>query len=251
MKNLSRWASQHGSTAIALLILCEVGNAVNGLLLGVNLLENWPAGCLLFLMVGFVAVAFFIQTQSARINKQSYWVNRKWLFGAFMTNFLLFILLGGFWATSIQKPTFSQTAWGSRRIEVRSDTIVPQQTLKPTNPAYYEAQSAVQEQPIRNQTGKRIGFVLLFLLGIVLSGYAVGLACSLACAGNGVVAFMVGLIGGGIFVSSFFLLSRAFDKIIKPWKLTSRPERKRVYLRALLLLLSFWIVSTLLGQLVN
>ncbi len=251
MKNLSRWASQHGPTAIALLILCEVSNAVNGLLLGMNLLENWPAGCLLLLILGFVTGAFFMQTQSARINRQPYWVSRRWLFGAFMTNFLLFILLGGFWATSIQKPTFNQTAWGSRRIEVRSDTIVPQPNLKSTNPAYYEAQSAVQEQPVRNQAGKRVGFVLLFLLGVVLSGYAVGLACSLACAGNGALAFLVALIGGSLFVSSFFLLSRAFDKIIKPWKLTNRSERKRVYLRALLLLLGFWVVSILLGQLAN
>ncbi|MFD2933123.1 hypothetical protein [Spirosoma flavum] len=251
MKNLSRWASQHGRTAIALLILCEVCNAINGLLLGMNLLENWPAGCLLLLILGFAVGAFFIQTQSARVANQSYWVGRKWLFGAFIINFFLFILLGGFWATSIQKPTFSQTAWGSRKIEVQSDTITPPSTLKSPNPAYYEDRSAVQEQPIRNQAGKRIGFVLLFLLGIVLSGYAVGLACSLACAGNGLLAFMVGLLGSGIFVSSFFLLSRAFDKIIKPWKLMNRPERKRVYLRALLLLLGFWIVSTLLGRLAN
>lgn len=251
MKKLSRWASQHSRIAIALLILCEVSNAVNGLLLGMSLLESWSAGCLLLLITGFVAGAFFMQSQAARIARQSYRDSRRWLFGAFMTNFLLFILLGGFWATNIPKPTFSQAAWGSRRIDVRSDTIVPQPNLNATNPAYYEPQSAIQEQPIRNQTGKRIGFVLLFLVGILLSGYAVGLACSLACAGNGLLAFMVGLLGSGIFVGSFFLLSRAFDKVIKPWPLMNRPERKRVYLRALLLLLGFWIVTTLLGRLAS
>lgn len=249
MKNLSRWASQHSRTAIALLIVCEVSNAANGLLLGMNLLENWPVGRLLLLIIGLVAGAFFMQTQSARVANRPFWVGRRWLWGAFMINFLLFILLGGIWVTSIQQPTSGQAAWGNRQLEVRSDTIVP--TQKSTNTAYYEERSAVYEQPIKDQTGKRIGFVLLFLLGIVLSGYAVGLACSLACAGNGALAFIVGLLGGGIFLSSFFLLSRAFDKVIKPWKLMNRPERKRVYLRSLLLLLGFWIVSTLLGRLAN
>lgn len=251
MKNLSRWASQHARTAIFLLILCETGNAANGVLLGMNLLENWQAGYIVILMLGFVAVALAIQTQSARLASQSYWVVRRWLFGAFITNYILFTLLGGFWATNVHQPTFSQTAWSSRQVAVRSDTIAPKPNLKSTNPAYYEAHAAVQEQPINDQTGKRIGFVLLFLLGILLSAYAVGLACSLACSGYSALAFLVGLIGGGIYLSSFFLLSRAFDKIIKPWKVMTRPERKRVYLRSLLLLLGFWVVSALLGRIVR
>ncbi|WP_097125972.1 hypothetical protein [Spirosoma fluviale] len=249
MKNLSRWASQHSRAAIALLILCEVSNAANGLLLGMNLLESWSAGYLILLILVLAAGALFIQTQSARIARQSYWVSRRWLFGAFMTNYLLFTLLGGFWATNLQQPTFSQTAWGNRRIEVRSDTLVPSPNLKATNPAFYEAPISVQEQPIKDQTGKRIGFILLFLLGILLSSYAVALACTLACASNGALAFLAGLLGGGIFLGSFLLLSRAFDKVIKPWRLMTRRERGRVYLRSLLLLLGFWVVSALLGGL--
>lgn len=252
MKSLSRWASLHGRTAIALLILCETGNAANGLLLGMNLLENWSAGYIVLLILGFIAGAIFIQTQSARLANRSYWVVRRWLFGAFMTNYILFILLGGFWATNVQQATFrfSQTAWGSRQITVQADTIAPPQNLKSTNPAYYEIPTAtVQAQPIKDQTGKRIGFILLFLLGIFLSASAIVLACRLACAGYGTFAFLVALLGGGIYLSSFFMLSRAFDKIIKPWKLMTRSERRRVYWRSLLLLLGFWLVSALLGNL--
>lgn len=249
MKHLSRWASQHSRIAIALLILCETSNAANGLLLGMNLLESWPAGYLLLLISGLLAGALFVQTQSARITNKPYWVGRRWLFGAFIINYLLFISLGGFWATNTQQPTFSQPAWGNRQIAVRPDTLVPSPNLKATNPAFYEAPVPVQEQPVKDQTGKRIGFVLLFLLGILLSSYAVALACSLACAGNGALAFLAGLLGGGIFLGSFVLLSRAFDKVIKPWKLMTRRERGRVYLRSLLLLLGFWVVSALLGGL--
>ncbi|GAB2545422.1 hypothetical protein [Spirosoma aerophilum] len=251
MKNISRWASQHARTAIALLILCETANAANGLLLGMNLLENWSAGYIVLLMLFFLGGALFIQTQSARLANKSYWVIRRWLFGAFMTNCILFTLLGGTWAANVEKSTFTQTALGSRQLVVRSDTIAPSPNLKSTNPAYYETPVSAKEQPVKDQSGKRLGFVLLFLLGIVLTVYAAGLACSLACAGNGTLAFLVGLMGSGIFYGSFVLLSRAFDKIIKPWKLMTRPERKRVYLRSLLLLLGFWVLSALLGGLVR
>ena len=251
MKKLSRWASRHVRAAIGLLILCEVANAGNGLLLGMNLLDNWQPGHLVLLSIGLVAVAILIQTQPAYRVNQPYWNTRRWLFGAFFTNFLLFMLLGGFWATSVHTPTAGQTAWGIRRVDVQVDTIIPSTSRSSTNPAYYEERTVVADSQPPNQPGKRIGFVLLFLLGIVLSGYAVGLACNLACAGNGTAAFLVVLLGTGVFAGGFFFLSRAFDKVVKPWKQTNRPERKRVYIRALLLLLGFWAITLLIGSLTN
>ena len=248
MKNLSRWANRHGRKAIVLLALCEVGNALNGLLLGMNLLENVSAGGLLLLILALLAGAFFLQTQSARVDSMRYWVGRRWVFGAFMTNFLLFVLLGGLWATSLQTPTSGQTAWGSRRIEVSSDTLAPPKKRQATNPAYYEERSVEREQPVGNQTGKRVGFVFLFLLGIVLSGYATGLACNLACAGNGALAVVVLLTGVGLMLGSFFLLSRAFGSVVKPWKQMSRTERKRTYARALFLMGGFYALLILLGS---
>jgi hypothetical protein len=251
MRNISRWASRHTHTAILLLILCEVGNALTGLLLGMNLLNDWPEGGLLLSILVLLAGAFFLQTQSARVDRLRYWAGRKWLFGAFMTNFFLFILLGGLWAFSVHTPTTSHSAWGSRRIEVWSDTLVKPGDLRSTNPAYYEERAVVNDQPAGNQTGKRIGFVLLFILGFVLSGYAVGLACSLVCAGNGTLAFLVGLLAVGIIGGSFFLLSRAFGKVIKPWKQMNRLERRRTYARALFLMGGFYVISILLGRILN
>ncbi|WP_018619410.1 hypothetical protein [Spirosoma luteum] len=251
MKNISRWASRHTRTAILLLVICEVGNAVNGLLLGMNLLDDWSEGGLLLSVAGLLTGAFFLQTQSARVASMPYWVGRRWLFGAFMTNFFLFVLLGGLWASGVQTPTASHTAWGSREIIMRSDTLVRPKDARSTNPAYYEERTVINEQPVGNQAGKRVGFVLLFLLGIILSGYAVGLACNLACAGNGAFAFVVALLGTGILAGSFFLLSRAFGKVVKPWKQMNRLERKRTYVRALFLLGGFFALSILLGRIFN
>ena len=77
IKNISRWASRYTRTAILLLILCEIGNAVNGVLLGMNLLGDWSEGGLLLVMAGLLAGAFFLQTQSARVAGMPYlgWAN--------------------------------------------------------------------------------------------------------------------------------------------------------------------------------
>lgn len=248
IKKLSRWASRNARTAILLLILCEIGNAVNGLLLGMNLLDDWSEGRLLGLIAGILSGAFFLQSQSARVAGMPYWAGRRWLFGAFMTNFLLFILLGGLWASSVQAPTTSHTAWGSNRINIQSDTLVKPRRVRATNPNYYEERTTVNNQPVGNQTGKRIVFVLLFVLGIFLSSFSLGLACSLACAGNGSLAIVVLFAGVGIMLSSFFLLSRAFGSVIKPWRQMNRLERRRTHARALFLMGGFYALLILLGS---
>ena len=90
--------------------------------------------------------------------------------------------------------------------------------------------------------------MLLFLLGITLSNLSLGLACNLACAGNGALAVIVLFAGVGIMVSSFFLLSRAFGSVVKPWKQMNRPERKRTYARALFLMGGFYALLILMGS---
>ncbi len=236
MKTLSRWASHHVRMAVVLLVLCEVLNALNGILLGANLLEGWPAGSLLLLMIGLLAGVVFIHTRPVEVLYKTYWTSRKWLFGAFMSTYLLFVVLGGLWAGQVQTSITYPTAWGIRQVAAPIDTLVQPGKRQSVNQDYYTE----APQKATDQTGKRLGFILLFLAGLVIAGYAVGLACNLTCAGNGTAAFLVGLLGTGILAGGFFFLSRAFGKVIKPWKEMIRPERKRVYLRALLLLLGFF-----------
>ena len=188
------------------------------MLLGMNLLDDWSEGGLLLVMAGLLAGHFSCKPNPERVNRMRYWVSRRWLFGAFMANFLLFILLGGWWASSVQVPITNNTAWGSHRVTVQSDTLVRPEKARSSNPSYYEERLSVNQQPVGNQAGKRIGFVLLFVLGITLNSLSLGLACNLACAGNGALAVIVLFAGVGIMVSSFFLLSRAFGSVVKPWK---------------------------------
>lgn len=125
MKYISRWASQHVWAAILLIIGCETANAVNGLLLGMNLLADWPVSILVLLMIVLLAGFVYVQTRSVSVASVPYWVGRSWLFGAFIRNFLLFILLGGLWASPGQISTGSLPVKGSSRTISRSDTLAP------------------------------------------------------------------------------------------------------------------------------
>lgn len=213
-----------------------------------NLLEGWPTHNLLLLTLGLTGIVLFIRTQSSYVASQPYTVERRWIFGAFFCNFLLFMLLGGLWIKQIQEPVSMYKVLASRQVASRSDTLAPKSDLRSNNQAYYERSKPANTS---KQGGKRAGFILLFGAGILLTLFAARLACTLACAGNGVAAFLIALLGAGVLSGSSFLMSRAFDKTIKPWKQMNRPERKRVYLRSLLIIVGAWAVLTLLGQFIR
>lgn len=235
MKNLSRWAKRHSRTAILIIVICEVCNAFSGLLLGLNLLESWPIGNLLLLGVLLGGGAVYVRLHHH--SDQPYWVARRWLFGAFLSNFLLFGVLGGLWAERIQSPTANQAVWGSRRVVMRSDSVVKLDNIRPL----HQAQLTSRRTSDENQTGKRIGYVLLFLLSIGLTYVSVGLACNLACSGYGALALLVFLLGMGILAGGIFFLIRSFENRIAPLKEMDKPQRRRTLRR-------FWLTwLTLIG----
>jgi len=245
MKYLSRWASQHVRLAVLLIISCEIANAVNGLLLGMNLLTTWPVGVLALLMIVLLAGFVYGQRRPVRVSDVPYWTGRRWLFGAFLGNFLLFLTLGGMWASPGQTTVGSQPVWGSSRTEMRADTLAPiNNAPSVSNEAYYVEQTA---KPNR-QVGNRVVFVLLFFAGIFLTGLLAALACQLACAGYAGYAVIVFLLGVAALGFGFQFLSRAFEKVIRPWRQMSRFERRRVNLRALLMMLGLLLLSRLGGR---
>ncbi len=245
MKNLSRWASRHALLAILIIISGEVLNAFNGLLLGLNLLEGWSLGSLSLLCLALLGGVIFVRNRYSP--DQTFAVRRQLIFGAFVGNYLLLGVLGGIWAESVQTPDTNRAAFGYRQELSQSDSLIKPKTRRSNNQADYYASRTEREQA-GDQTGKRILYVLSFLAGIFLSGLAAGLACRLACANYGVGAFLVFLVGSGIFVGAFLLLSRAFGKVIKPWREMDRRERGRTWLRALYLFLGFVALNVLLGS---
>lgn len=203
MKTLSQWASRHAPLAIALIILFDVTNALNGFVLGATLLDNVPTAGLLAgvtVLVGWaVAVRWLYYTSAG-----GYWFRRRCLFGAFLGNFLLFGLVAGLMTPRPQPHDVLASAWGRRIIESRADTLIRPDTLRPVRQLIIAANTDQTER----QTGKRVGFVLLFVLSLVLLYGSVALACSIACSGYGFLATVVYLLGLGFLAGGIFFLGR-------------------------------------------
>jgi hypothetical protein len=238
MKILSRWASRHVTLAICLIIVCEVVNAFTGILLGANLLANWPLSHLLCLAFGLVGGAIWVRMEPASATSLSFSASRWWITGAFLGNFLLFGVLGGLLNESVRNPTLNTAAMGLRRVVSSSDTLVKPETSRSNQRDYYAERSLRERSP----GGIRVGYIFLFLIGLVLSVLAAFVACNLACSGYGVLAALVMLLGVGAQGTGFFFLSRALEKVLAPWREMEYRDRRRVTRRFLLILLGFWLL---------
>lgn len=246
MKKISRWASRHTRMAVVLLFLCEVTNAVNGLLLGISLPGDLPAGWLhtgmVCLMGTVVGIRFCATRRQAII---SYRLSRQYVMGLFLINFLLFGLLGGLWEQRIQTPVTGSAAFGSRRVAMVSDTLTPtDSSFVPVRPLSKNV--ATPDAP----AGKRVLYVVLALLGFIVTYIAAGLACSIACAGYGFLALIVFYAGLGGLAGSALFFSRAFRKNLKSVRDMTTQERRsdgRTFRLAWLFLIGIFSLIFLLG----
>lgn len=225
MRTLSRWAHRYAGFAISLLIFCEVGNGWMGVLLGANLPISWPggglAGATLVLLAGAIGLRFWLAPRTAG----DYVAHRRTLLAAFLTNFLLFVALGAGWEQSVVQPSGQGSVLGSRQRIIRTDTTArpTPETIRPaTTPA-----SAATVSASDKQTGKRIGYVLLFVLGIGLAYVSAGLACNILCSGYGFLAALTLALGLGFLAGGIFFLGRATENPLKPMRELTQPERRR------------------------
>ena len=221
MRTLSRWANRHVRLAIALIVFAEVVNGFNGVMLGATLLADVPTATL---YVGTALVMIFA-TDVRRLHYTGPDTAdfRRWcLVGAFLGNFLLFGLVGGLLVPRPQKKAASTGAWGYRRVEVRSDTLVRPDTLRPAGPP------AAVASADRRSVGKiKAGFVAMFVLSLVLVLVTGLLACNASCSGYGFMAGVVSVLGLGFLAGGLYFLGRAGDKPIRDWGEPTPAERRR------------------------
>lgn len=240
MKAVSRWANRHTRLAIALLIGCELINGFGGVLLGANVLSDLPGVTLLLL--GLLAVGMAIGVRSsavARITGPAYDARRWRLAVAFGSNWLVWIVLGAYWSQSVQTATPAGMAWGSRRVVVRSDTLInpADTTIRP--PVVY-GKAAQKSGDSHRHTYKRIGFFLLFLLGFVIWYFSIALACTIACSGYSALAALTLALGIGFLAGGGYFLSRAVESPFVPLRERPLRERRRTLRRFWLL----WLILT-------
>lgn len=220
MKNISQWASQHAPFAIALIILCEVINGVNGVVLGAAWFNTLPVAALHLGVALLIGVVMGIRIM-ARSGGDNFRIRRWYLLGAFFSNFLLFGLLGGLMAPRSGPHDVPTGAWGSRRIEKRASTLIRADSLPATKPAVISREGRRSDE---TKDG-RLGYVLLFLLSLPLMYVSTGLACSLSCSGYGFFAAIVLVLGLGFLAGGIYFLGRASKK--QPAKLRDMTPAER------------------------
>lgn len=240
---LSRWASRHVPFAIGLIVLIEVINAVNGLTLGATLLADVNAAGLHGATALLVGLAVGVRWWY-RVGPGGYAFRRWCLFGAFLSNFLLCGLFGGLLGGSLvprsPAPGAPTGAWGYRRVEIRSDTLVRTDVVRPA-----ESSTAVRKSVRANaHTGKKVLFVALFVLSLFLTYFTLALACNIACSGYGFLAIVVFLLGLGFPAGGIYFLGRATDNPFKTRQEMTSAERRRTGRR-------FWLSWALLAGLVG
>lgn len=227
MKAISGWASRHTYLAIGLLVGCEIVNACNGILIGANALEYWPttlvAGLMGLLIGGVMGLRRWVPP---RFHRLRYHRQRLVLLAAFGANFLLFVGLGGLWGQAVSYPTSERVALASRSVRPRPDTLLPasagvssgtlvtQPTAAPAKPA--------------NDTGKRVLYAFLFLLGLGAMFFSAALACHIACAGHGFAALLVLALGTGFMAGGIYFISRGLERPILPLRELQPAQQRRI-----------------------
>lgn len=247
MKKLSRWASRHAPLAITLIILGEVVNGYSGVMLGATLLNEVSLYILHAGIAILVSLAAGVRLLS-RTNTGRFSVGRWCLFGAFLGNFLLFGLLGGLMAPRSQPHNVAVGAWGSRRVEVRADTLARPNTLRPVKQSVTATNAA--RSSADGQAGKRIGYGLLFGLSFILTYLMTALACNIACSGYGFLAVVVFLLGLGFLAGGIYFLGRALDKQVTKRSDMTPDQRRRTGRRFWLswvILIGLTVVSLLIS----
>lgn len=235
MKAISRWASRHARLAIVLLIGCEVINGVGGVLMGANTLNDLSGVSLLLLGMLTVGLAIGVRSPAAaRIAGPAYDAQRWRLAIAFGSNWLLWLVLGAYWSHSVETAAPAGTAWGYRRVVVRSDTLTdPVDTTIRSSVVY----GKVAQQPgnRRQHTYKQIGFFFLFLLGVAVWYFSIVLACTITCSGYGALAALTFALGLGFLAGGGYFLSRAAEHPFVPLREQPLRQRRRILRR-------FWLV---------
>ena len=237
-ETLSDWATRRPQPAIALIIIAEISNLLLGLMAGSDLLAHFSP----FLFIGLIAGLVFLRLTLKRFVTVSVadlpsharfrW-QKQAFFGMFVINLMAYTLAGGIAGHVIEHPEATTNLYGgittvsssseSRKLSI-GEKIRQIQRKRTTDDASKNA-------------WRRVGYVGLFLLGLVLAYFGAAMGCALICSEMGFLGILVWLLSTGVLAGGFYFLGRAIDKNMKPYQEMTRDERKREkrrYFRTLL-----------------
>ncbi|WP_435352759.1 hypothetical protein [Emticicia sp. SJ17W-69] len=256
MKTISIWASKNQKLAIAFIIIIELLKGLMGAVIGNDLLPILSNATIELSVLFIVFFISFIQINyrhhAINLSKERFRQLRlKNTTIIFLSSFLLAILLGNHfkgigYSIDNQFISYAGVTIKSDSLQQKETTTVFEKILK-QNQIKDQLLSNNKAEKSSSDTGKRIGYVLLFVLSLVLTYVGVALSCSIACSGYGVLAILALLLSLGIFSGGIYFLIKSFRKTINSsTEMTheeKRKERRRFF--------AIWgIVTALLALLI-
>jgi hypothetical protein len=239
MKTISIWASKNQKFAIAFIIIIELLKGFIGFAIGSDFLPTFSNATIELLVLLIVFVISFVhinyQHQALELSKIAHHKFRiKSTEIIFLSSFLLAILLGNHFKNSGYSINNQLISYAG--VTIKTDSVQERETVTVFEKIIRKHQTIHKKHQLfskqttknsTNDTGKRIGYVLLFMLSLVLTYLAAYLTCSLACGGYAFLTILALLLALGIFAGGLYFLMKAFRKTIKPSKEMTHEEKKK------------------------
>ncbi len=246
MKIISVWAKTNTTKAISLFVLIEITRLILGFWVGSQLhlsLSTFEVGLASILIA---AVYFGTDTwRRTRVGeKLSYAGSRKMIAVGMTCSLLLAIVAGNSYGERNHRPIddirlsmCSQGGSSAIPVVLKYDETTKQQY---TNVA--------PEKEFKSGWARTRCF-LLFVLGLVLTYFGAALACGLACSEMAVLAVLLIIVVAGIYGGAFYFLLRGLRKNYVPWREMTKQERKREWLKYVIITISAVVLTVLFAAL--
>ncbi|RFS18054.1 hypothetical protein [Emticicia sp. C21] len=233
MNRISIWASRNTKKAITFIIIIEFVKSIIGFDIGHNFLPTFSSGFIELAVLGLVFLITFVQAnykyQIQNLNKEAHRQLRLRSTGIlFLSSLLLSILAGNHFKElgySINSPFATNAAVSMSADSVLTTTTVAKEKKQTAKYKFrLFANKTADDDPYSN---RRIGYVLLFLLSLVLTYVGLYLTCGILCSGYGVLALLVFITSLGVFSGGLYFLIKAFNKPVKPISTMTGQEKRK------------------------
>lgn len=229
MNTISIWASRNSKKAIILIIIIEFAKNIIGFDIGQNLL---PALSPAFIELAVLAIVFlitFVQTsyqhQVHILSKEAHRQLRLRSTGIiFMSSLFLSMLIGNHFKGLGYQIGGMMAANAAVSMVADSVQTSTKNEIKEKKHKFRLFAKKTADDPYSK---RRIGYVLLFVLSLVLTYFGVYLTCSIACSGYGVLAVLALLLTLGVLSGGIYFLFKAFSKKVRPYATMDKTEKKK------------------------
>ncbi len=239
---LSFWASRHPHQAITLIIVIEITNILIGIMVGSAVFKGGSSAIIMGIIAGLILLKVLLRRYAALrlvdVTSQVRFVFQKQTFLClFGLNLLTYTIAGGILGRMTAHPEGNTALYSS--LSSTSETVSNRtsgETKLSFREKMYQKMARRSTNSADGNAGHRVGYFLLFLLGVGLAMLGAVLSCNIACSGYGVAAVLFFLLSIGVLAGGFYFFGRGIDQNMKPYKDMTREERKREgrrYLRTL------------------